>query len=357
MKFVMSRNLLSNIITNVSSYIDKKDISSITSHIYIEAKNSILSIRATDYEIGLNFNIKTLNIETEGAATANGATMLNVLKGLKDEDVIVETMNDFLYLRQKKAKFKLPMYNSLDFPEFPKTTDKSKFEINSNLFSRSLKKIMPTIDNNNPNYALNGAFIDIKDGHINLVGTDAKRLGLFKLEANSTKNEDVNIIIPKKAISEMQKLNFENAEIYYDDSYFIIKSENFDFYTKLINKKFPDYTRVIPRDFKEVINIPRDKFVEGIKTISMICENMSITIKSNSIIFESISDDNNEAKTEIECDIKVMNDVVLRVANRYMIDFLNSIESNSFNLSYNNQESAFVVSSENLINVIMPRII
>lgn len=357
MKFVISKNLLSNIITNVSSYIDKKDISSITSHIYIEAKDSNLSIKATDYEIGLTYNIKTLNIESDGAATANGSTILNVLKGLKDEDVIVETMNDFLFLRQKKAKFKLPMYNSLDFPEFPSIDSKAKFEINSNLFSRSLKKIMPTIDNNNPNYALNGAFIDPKDGYINLVGTDAKRLGLFKLEANSSKEGSSNIIIPKKAISEMQKLNFSNAEIYYDDAIFIIKSENFEFYTKLINKKFPDYTRVIPTEFRETITIPIDKFVDGIKTISMICDKMNITIKQNSIIFESISDDNNEARTEIECETKVINDIVLRVANRYILDFLNSVESNSFELSYNNQESAFVVKTDNLINVIMPTII
>lgn len=357
MKFIISKSMLSNIITNVSSYIDKKDISSITSHIYIKASDGALTIRATDYEIGLTYNIKNLNIEIEGAATANGATILNVLKGLKDEDVIVETMNNFLFLRQKKAKFKLPMYNSLDFPEFPTTDGKSKFEINSNLFSRSLKKIMPTIDNNNPNYALNGAFIDPKDGYINLVGTDAKRLGLFRLEANSSSSEASNIIIPKKAISEMQKLNFDSAEIYYDDSVFIIKNELFEFYTKLINKKFPDYNRVIPTDFKENITMSRDKFLEGIRTISMICDRMSIVIKDSSIVFESLSDDNNEARTEIEYDSNVKEDIKLRVSNRYIIDFLNSIESNTFELSYNNQESAFVVKSDGLINVIMPTVI
>ncbi|NLY04455.1 MAG: DNA polymerase III subunit beta [Campylobacter sp.] len=357
MKFIINKNMLTNILTNVSSYIDKKDISSIISHIFIEANNGVLTIKATDYEIGLAYNIKSLNIEIDGAATANGTTILNILKGLKDEDVIVETINDFLYLRQKKAKFKLPMYSSLDFPEFPKTEDKAKFDINSNIFSRSLKKIIPTIDNNNPNYALNGAFIDPKDGYINLVGTDAKRLGLFKLETNSQNSDNSNIIIPKKAITEMQKLNFENAEIYYDYSIFIIKSESFEFFAKLINKKFPEYQRVIPNDFKETITLPRDKFIEGIKTISMICEKMSITIRLNSITFESISDDNNEAKTEIECQTALKDDIVIRVNNRYLTDFLTSIETNNFELRYNNSESAFVVISDNLLNVIMPTII
>lgn len=359
MKFVINKLLLNNIISNTSSYVDKKDISSITSHILIEAKNSELNIKATDYEMGLKYKIKNVNIQVEGLATANATTMLNILKGLKDEDVIIETMNNFLFIRQNRSKFKLPMYNSLDFPEFPEIGEKKKFNINSNNFARALKKIFPTIDTNHPNYALNGAFIDIKDNYINLVGTDGKRMGLYKLESNNINlEENENFInIPKRAITEIQKLFFDETQIYYDESTLIAVSENFEFFAKLINKKFPDYERAIPKDFTHTLTLPREKILEGMKTISMICEKMKISIKPNSIIFESINEDNSEAKTEIELNTEVTNDLNLRVTNKYIFDFLNNIEDSVFKLEYNNEDSAFLISSDGLINVIMPTIL
>ncbi|PSM53061.1 DNA polymerase III, beta subunit [Campylobacter blaseri] len=355
MKFIINKSMLSNIIINTSSYIDKKDVSSITSHIFISAKDGILNIKATDHEIGLAYKIKNINIQVEGEATANGTTILNIIKGLKDEDIVVETMNNFLFLRQKSAKFKLPMYNSLDFPNFPTIKEKKKFVIDSSMLGRSLKKIMPNIDSNNPNYALNGALIDIKDDYINLVGTDGKRLGLYKLDTPTDKTE-YSLIIPKKAISEMQKLFFDDVEIYYDDNILVAVCDNFEFYTKLINKKFPDYQRVIPKEFHSSVMLQRDKMLEGIKTINMICDRMTITIKPNSILFESINENNNEAKTEIESQNNVINDIIIRVTNRYIIDFLSSIESNEFKLDYNSVDVAFMLSSEELLNIIMPTI-
>ncbi|CZE46163.1 DNA polymerase III subunit beta [Campylobacter geochelonis] len=353
MKFIINKSMLDSIITNTNAYIDKKDVSSITSHIFINAENGILSIKATDHEIGLTYNIKNVNVQVEGKATANGKKILDIIKGLKDEDVTIETMNNFLFIRQKNSKYKLPMYNSLDFPEFPTLENKNKFDINSAIFGRSLKKIFPMIDTSNPNYALNGALIDIKDNYINLVGTDGKRLGLYKLDAK-TQNSNFSLIIPKKAINEMQKLFFDKVEIYYDENILIAVCDNFEFFTKLINKKFPDYQRVIPSEFKKSVVLQRDKVLEGIKTINMVCDKMKITVKPNSVVFESINEDNSEAKTEIEVVNEIDDDIVLRVTNRYLLDFLNSIEDTTFRLDYNDVELAFMLSSNELLNIIMP---
>ncbi|MSN96251.1 DNA polymerase III subunit beta [Campylobacter sp. FMV-PI01] len=356
MKFIIDKNLLNNVINSVNSYIDKKDISSITSHIFIEAKDDIINIKATDHEMGLAYKIKTQNIQIQGNATANGKTILDVIKGLKDDDIIIETMNNFLYIKQKTAKFKLPMYNSTDFPDFPSIENKKSFDINFQILSRSLKKVLPTIDISNPNHALNACLIEIKPQQINFVGTDGKRLGLYILN-KQTNNTQSSILMPKRAINEIQKIFFEEAEIYYDENIFIARNENFEFYTKLINKKFPNYQKVIPSEFETTIEIQRDKILEGIKTINMICYKMQITIKPNLILFESISEDNSEAKTEILVDTQMNKDeIILKVTNKFLIDFLNSIENNIFKLNYNNKDVAFMLSSDELINIIMPTI-
>ena len=353
MKVLIKKNILETIIINTSSYLDKKDLSSITSHIFINAKDSTLTIKATDNEIGLSYKSQNVNIVDEGIATANGKKLLDIIKSLKDGEVILETIQNHLYIKQNNSKYRLPMQKADDFPDFPTIENKKRFNINAANLSKSLKKITNSIENTNSKIELTGALIDIKNNNINLVGTDTKRLSVYTLDIES-QSEPFSIIIPKKAIVEIQKIFYENIEIYYDENIFIAISQNFEFFTKLINGRYPDYERVIPKESKININLNREKMIEGIKTISMLSEIIKITINKENITFESINNDNSEAKTVIEQKFAIEDNIILGVKNRFILDFLSSIEDSEFNLSYNDVGLPFVLSSEELKTVIMP---
>jgi DNA polymerase-3 subunit beta len=72
MKIIISKSIIENILIQASPFLEKKDTSQITSHVYINAINSILTIKATDYEIGYFINTNKVNIIKDGTATANG---------------------------------------------------------------------------------------------------------------------------------------------------------------------------------------------------------------------------------------------------------------------------------------------
>ncbi len=353
MKVLIKKNILETIIINTSSYLDKKDLSSITSHIFINTKDSTLTIKATDNEIGLSYKSQNVNIVDEGIATANGKKLLDIIKSLKDGEVILETIQNHLYIKQNNSKYRLPMQKADDFPDFPTIENKKRFNINAANLSKSLKKITNSIENTNSKIELTGALIDIKNNNINLVGTDTKRLSVYTLDIDS-QSEPFSIIIPKKAIVEIQKIFYENIEIYYDENIFIAISQNFEFFTKLINGRYPDYERVIPKESKININLNREKMIEGIKTISMLSEIIKITINKENITFESINNDNSEAKTVIEQNFDIEDNIILGVKNRFILDFLSSIEDSEFTLSYNDVGLPFVLSCEELKTVIMP---
>lgn len=352
MKAVINKNALESIVTNTNPYLEKKDLSAITSHIYICAKDGILNIKATDHEIGLAYKLSNVKIMDEGNATANGKKLLDIIRSLKDEEVTLETVNNYLYIKQKNSKYKLPMYKFEDFPKFPTVEGKSKFDIDAIMLGRSLKKIFPNIDTNNPKYELNGALIDIKQNYINIVGTDTKRLSVFKFETPT--QSEFSLIIPKKAISEIQKLFYDKIEIYYDENILIAQSANFEFFTKLINGKFPDYDRVIPKEIKKRLKLSRDKMIEGIKTISILSDSMKIIFAPQTITFESIIEDNSEARTVIDFQTGLDEEFFVGVRNRYLIDFLTNIEEDSFELGFNDSNLAFTVSSNELKTIIMP---
>ncbi|NPA74092.1 MAG: DNA polymerase III subunit beta [Epsilonproteobacteria bacterium] len=352
MKILINKSVLESMLINTLPYLEKKDLSKISSHILITALEDELNIKSTDLEIGIEINSKNLKVIEMGNATANGKKLFDIVKILKDDDVTLETINDYLYIKQKNSKFKLPMFNPSEFPEFPKIDNKPRFDINSSQLVRSIKKIAPAIDTNNPKFELNGALIDIKEEYINIVATDTKRLALVKIENSSEKN--ISLIIPKKAITEIQKIFFDEIAIYYDENTLIAKSPNFTFFTKLINGKYPDYERIIPKDMDKKLLLSRDKFIEAIKQIWVVSQEIKITFKPEIIVFESLNESNIEAKTEIETNTGLEEDISLAVNSKHIIDFLTNIEKSSFSFGYNDSNLPFTLESENFITIIMP---
>ncbi len=355
MKVLIKKSVLETMLLNVQPYLEKKDLSQITSHILLICEDELLTLKATDYEIGLSYFTKEIKTVSTGLATANGKKLLDIVKSLKDskeDDITLETINDYLYIKQNSSKYKLPMLNPNDFPEFPTFESKPKFEINNTTLVKSIKKIAPAIDTNNPKFELNGSLIDIKNNTINLVATDTKRLAIVKIEQESDHN--FALIIPKKAITEIQKLFFDQIEIFYDENTLIALSSHFTFFTKLINGKFPDYERIIPKNKNFRILLNRELMIDAIKQISIISHEIKLTFKPEKIVFESLNDDNIEAKTEIDYKTGLDEDIFLAVNSRYMLDFLSHIESQTFILGFNDSGLPFTLESDNFITIVMP---
>ncbi len=352
MNIEINKSVLEHMLINAQSFLEKKDASQITSHVLLDATGLTLEIKATDFEIGLTAQTTNIKIIENGLSSANGKKLLDIVKILKDDTISLRTEEDFLYIKQKRSKFKLPMFNAQEYPEFPSLENKSQFEIKAVDFSKAIKKISPAIDTNNPKYELNGALIDIADNKVKFVATDTRRLAVLTLQKDV--DSDISLIIPKKAISEIQKLFFDEMEIYYDENVLIIKSANFTFFTKLINGKYPDYQRIIPSQHKVEISLNRDQIIDHLKQISTISNEMKITFSNEAITFESLNEDNIEAKTQLDFNCNIEEEISISVNSRYILDFLAQVEKNEFKLRYNESTLPFMLESDGFITVIMP---
>ena len=351
----ISKSILENILIHAGPFLEKKDTSQITSHIYLNASNSNLTVKATDYEIGLLINTKEVNIVKDGEITANGKKILDIVKILKDGNINLEVKNDILHISQAHSNFKLPTFSHNEFPQFPSYEGKPRISIESHTLIESLKKITPAIDANNPKFELNGALIDIKLDSINFASTDTRRLAVVNVN-NKSENE-LSIIIPKKAIVEIQKLFFDNIELYYDQTNLIIHSEQYTFFTKLINGKFPEYSRIIPKEIKTTLLLPKAIMIDSIKQITTISTDVKITFLNEVIKFESLSDDNIEAKTEIGFSTGFSQPFSIAINSRYLLDFLNSINNSEFSIGLNEGNLPFILSEGNFKTIVMPIVI
>jgi DNA polymerase-3 subunit beta len=355
MRIAIAKSVLENMLIHVQPFLEKKDTSQITSHVCFEVQGTKLIVKATDYEVGLIIESDQVSVEMSGSITANGKKLLDIIRILKDNEVVLETVQNTLHIQQGRSNFKLPTFNASEFPSFPAFADKPKIQIDSQVLIESLKKITPSTDTNNPKFELNGALIDIKNDSINFVSTDTRRLAIVNV-ANTNETE-LSIILPKKAIIEIQKLFFDNIEIYYDNTYLIIRSDQYIFFTKLINGKFPDYTRIVPKEIAKTMMLPKAQMIDAIKQITTISNDLKITFDANAIGFESLSDDNIEAKTELEFQTGFQSPFMVAVNSRYILDFIAQTKNAEFSIGLNESNMPFVLEDENFKTIVMPIVI
>jgi DNA polymerase III subunit beta len=351
MKFTIAKNIIENIISAMQPFLNKKDSSAITSHIYMEVLNTNLIVKSTDYEMGCKANVTDITNIIDGKSTVNGNNLLNIIRRLKDEDIIFEVLDNNLNIKQKKSNFKLPMYNPNEYPDFIKQDNLKSLNINTINLINSIKKITPSIDNNNPKFELNGALVDIKSNKISFVATDTRRLAIANLENIS--NKESQLIIPKKAIIEIQKLFLDEAIISYDDTYLVLSNKNYTFFTKLINGKFPDYERIIPKSLKYTFKLSKALLIEAIKVVTSIESKIKITFNQDNIIFESLDDDS-ESKTQIDVQINIDSSFYIAVNSKYILDFLSSTINENINIGFNESNLPFYLEDNNLVTIIMP---
>ena len=355
MNFKLNKSVLENMLINLQSFLEKKDISAITSHVFIQAGHSEIVIKASDYEIGLQIITDQGNVTEAGSLTANGKKLLDIIRILKDEEVELYAQDNMLHIKQKKSKFKLPTFDANEFVQFPSTDNKPRIEIDSLQLIRSLKKITPAIDTNNPKFELNGALLDITSDTMSFVSTDTRRLSIMKTTSNA--QSELMIIIPKKAIIEIQKLFIDKIDIFYDETHLMIKSANSFFFTKLINGKYPDYQRIIPKSINSTLTLNKSSMIEAIKQIITISNDVKLLIDSDAIYFESLSEDNIEAKTEMLLEHGLNEPLTLAVNSRYILDFLAQIETTEFSFELNDANLPFILKSGDFQTIIMPIII
>lgn len=353
MKLTISKSNFEIVLSNLQTFLDKKDFSQITSHIYLEVVDSKLLLRATDFELYIESKIDIINKESDGNATANGRELLDKIRKLKDGDILLETKNGILSITQNTAEHELDMFEASEFPKLPDFEGSSKINIESSKFINSIHKANPAIDTGSSSkQEYKGILLDIKDYSLNFVATDSRRLAIIKYETQSIEN--FSIIIPKRAVIEILKLFYDDIEIFYNQTQLMVKNANYTFFTKLINGKFSDYEKIIPKEFKHQAKLPKNQMVDKIKMVNSY-EKIKIIFKNDLINFESISENTKKVsrdKLSIETGLK--EEIILGVNSKYILDFLSQIESSEFEIMLNEPNQPFVLKDGNFLTIIMP---
>ena len=292
MKLQLSKSNFVKSLSFVQNIVESKATIPILANVLLEAKQGRLNLSATDMDITIFDKIKINNIESEGSTSVPAQILYNVIKELPDDhpiDLSYDQNNKKLHLMSSKSKFVFSCLSTDEFPISSTETFKTSFNLEPDILKEIIDKTYFASSNEETRYYLNGLYIHTTSlnnkNYLRVVATDGHRLAQYQISSppTITKN-NFGVIVPKKLIFELRKLIDEvkeNVKIDLSERKIRFSFNETIIVSKLIDGKFPDYEKVIPKNASNTFSINRKKFLESINRISTISSEKSKAIKLN----------------------------------------------------------------------------
>src|SRR5271157_2472946 len=212
MEFSVIKSALLNELTTTQGVVERKTTIPILSNLLVEAKGNRLAITATDLELSIRTSCEA-KVKKEGAGTIPAKKLLELIRLLPEEEIKFKLLeNHWVQITCDRRNYKLVGMSNDNFPALP-SFPHALVKIPAKLLADVIAKTTFAISLEESRYTLNGALMVMKPGSLTMVATDGHRLAMVerdhKFEGFST---ETRVLIPKKAMSEIQRLAAESGD-------------------------------------------------------------------------------------------------------------------------------------------------
>lgn len=345
----------------------------ILSNILIKANNKLLTLSATNLEIGITIQIRS-KIEKEGEYSVDAKLFSDYVSYLPKNRIDLELEDDNLKIICEKQKTKIKGQLSVEFPLIPKIEKNNPYIVSAKEFKQAISEVVFAVSTSESRPEISGVFMGLYPDNIILTATDSYRLAEKKIKLTDNKNNNERkIIIPVKTLNEISRIlgifkdnisldDVENIEIYISENQIMFSYNGIDLVSRLIEGQYPDYTQIIPSSYKTLAKLNIKDLIKVVKTSSLFTKSgindvkIELNSTSKEITITSSSSQTGENISTIESEITGEdNNIVLNY--RYLLDGLQNISSNNVVLEINNSNSPCVIKpndDDNYIYIIMP---
>jgi len=258
-QFSLPRDTLLKPLQLVGGVVEKRQTLPVLSNVLLEIEGNQLSLTGTDLEVEIQGRVELSEPSTEGAVTVPARKLLDIVKSLPDDSLISLVQNDDrVVVTSGRSRFTLSTLPASDFPN----VEEDENTLNFNMPQKTLKKLVDATSfamaQQDVRYYLNGMLLELSQNRVRTVATDGHRLAMSSQSVDALGVEERRqVIVPRKGILELNRLMSDSddlVEISLGTNHLRAKTAAFTFSSKLVDGKFPDYERVVPRGGdKEVV--------------------------------------------------------------------------------------------------------
>lgn len=270
MKFKAETKTLSNVVSNVSKAIDKFSALPVLSNFKIKAKNDFITITGSNATSTIQQTFcADGGIEEDGECLVESKYFGEIIQNIASTlsafaKTSIECTDNLMLIRCENAEFKLACTSISEYPDIDLDIPKNQLFCPIETFRVALKKALAfTAINDKNRPVLNGVNLRVESGKVSIVGTDSYKMNQYTFVDNDCK--DANVTIPREACLNFIRMFGNDVKVYYDTNKVVFVSDGILYRSQLLQGKFPDVSRTIPKGNNYFIRINRVELLQSIK--------------------------------------------------------------------------------------------
>jgi len=375
MKFVVKKDDLLKTLNHVQSVVERRNAVPILSNVKIDANSESgnLTLTTTDMDISIQDSLPA-TVTKSGSITVPAHTLFEIVRKVSENCDVTLTKDESdtsnVDITVGSSEFTLPCLPSDEFPNFEVGDSSHKFTINSQVLKTLLSKTKHAISTEETRYYLNGTYLHTTTDEgtpvLRAVATDGHRLARAQTVQPDGCQDMPGIIIPRKTVGELVKILEEfsgDIQISLSQNKIVFLIGGITLSSKLIDGKFPDYDRVIPKNNDKTLEISRDKLARAIDLVISVSNDKTravrLNIESGKVLVNASSEMNGNAKgaQEVAANFDSTEAVSIGFNSRYVLDSLAAIEGDTVKMSLSNGLGAVAAhdtKESNCLYILMP---
>lgn len=346
----IERDALLKPLQAVTGIVEKRHTLPILSNVLLERKQDQLHLVATDLEIQVSTRCEAGKGTGDQNLTVSARKLQDILRSLPDgTDITLDAQNNRLQVKAGKSRFNLQTLPAADFPLLGDAgAPLTKVRLAQKELRELLLLVQFSMAQQDIRYYLNGMLLVLDGEEMRVVATDGHRLS-YASGAVAAQDEKREVILPRKAVMELARLltdSEEPVDIELYASQVKFRFGDIELTTKIIDGKFPDYTRVIPVNYQKHIALNRLLLLQSLQRAAILSNEKFRGVRwmlaGNSLRISCTNNEQEEAQEELEIDYSgEALDVGFNIT--YLLDVLNNVGSENIDCAFGDANSSMLI--------------
>ena len=354
MKFTINRDQLLTPLQQIVSVIEKRQTMPILSNVLLQLVDQQLTMTGTDTEIQIVSTIQSEFPAENGQITVPARKFLDICRLLPaNAEISFQLQDDNIKLSSGRSRFSLSSLPAEHYPEFNATEADYQFSINSGKLKKALDKTLFCMANQDVRYYLNGLLLHISNSRLKLVASDGHRLAIYEDDIGHATGYEVRIIIPRKAVQELHRL-LDDADlelgVQFSNNFIRVEYKQVVFSSKLIDAKFPDFSKVFSQDAMPPLIIAKQSLRDALTRVAILSnekyKGVSFDIGRESLKLSAHNPEHDSAEEELLIDF-AGEPLNIAFNSQYILDAVSNLDSDTARITIaTNASSCFVEDPE-----------
>jgi DNA polymerase-3 subunit beta len=249
MKFSISRDALLKPLNLVAGVVERRQTLPILSNVLLSLEGKKLSLTGTDLEVELVGRVELDSAGVDGEITVPARKLVDICKSLPDGSTIeLNIESGKAMVKAGRSRFTLSTLAATEFPSVEEGVGELALDLPQTTVKRLIERTAFAMAQQDVRYYLNGMLLELKSGRLRMVATDGHRLALCTAPEPVSAG-DASVIIPRKGVLELSRLleGEESISLVIGSNHVRASNPQFTFTSKLVDGKFPEYERVLPK--------------------------------------------------------------------------------------------------------------